>query len=209
MTLKLHRLAPIAAASIAGLLALTACQGPSSPAPSPSPSTSSASPTPDASKPTPASSTGPARNIPVPELPEAAKANTKAGFEAFARHWTALMSYAYETGDLKPVRSLSGPVCSSCITIGRDAENINSKGQWAVGGKIAVTTFSTDFVPNIDGSVSAFVGFQQAKTMVYSAEGKLVQTIPANEPPAPLEMIAKFEKGAWKALDLGSPKGSK
>ena len=44
--------------------------------------------------------------MPVPELPEAAKAETKEGLEAFARYWFALLNYAYETGDMSGLNSI-------------------------------------------------------------------------------------------------------
>jgi len=205
----LHHLAPIAAAFVAGLLALTACQGSSIPSPSPSPTVSSESPAPDASKPTPASSTGPARNIPVPKLPEAATANTKAGFEAFAKYWMSLTSYAYETGDTKPAAKIQGPLCSTCNAVVNDVRAINSKGHWSEGGKSTLTLFETDFEPMADGAVSAWVTYHQDELIVYGAPAKPIQTIAANDSVAPIEMIAKFESGAWKVVELGKPKGSR
>ncbi len=90
------------------LMSVAACSGGGTPPPgtppsdsqSPStPSTPSATPTPTASY-KPADATGKAQNVPVPELPEAAKAETKEGAEAFARYWYTLLNYAYETGDI-------------------------------------------------------------------------------------------------------------
>ncbi len=54
--------------------------------------------------------------MPVPVLPEAAKAETKEGLEAFARYWYSLLNYAYETGDLSLDQRLyhSSPAASLC-----------------------------------------------------------------------------------------------
>ena len=79
-------------------MSVTACTGggaapgasPSTETQSPAPSsTPSATPTPAASY-KPADATGRAQNVPVPVLPEAAKAETKEGLEAFARYWFQL-----------------------------------------------------------------------------------------------------------------------
>ena len=89
------------------LMSVTACNGGGTPPPGSPPadsqspsasSTPSAAPTPTASY-KPADATGKAQNVPVPELPEAAKAETKEGLEAFARYWFELLNYGYETGD--------------------------------------------------------------------------------------------------------------
>ncbi len=98
---------------LAALLFTSACAGvdagqgtPSSAAPqSPSESasaTASATPTASAIY-KPADASGKAQNVPVPVLPEAAKAETKEGLEAFARYWFELLSYGYETGDVDAV----------------------------------------------------------------------------------------------------------
>jgi hypothetical protein len=52
--------------------------------------------------------------VPVPVLPEAAKANSKEGLEAFATYWYQALSYAYETGDTTIVSQLSGSNCVFC-----------------------------------------------------------------------------------------------
>src|SRR4249919_253801 len=104
------------------LMSVAACSGGAAPPPgttaseSQSPSTAStpsATPTPTASY-KPADATGKAQNVPVPELPEAAKAETKKGLEAFARYWYALLNYSYETGDLSRINSISSPSCALC-----------------------------------------------------------------------------------------------
>src|SRR5437899_770958 len=85
--------------ALLALLLLSACG--SSPGTGAAPSvTASPSPPPSVdSRPTPASSKGPARNVPKPELPEAAKQNTKEGFAAFTQYWFDTIAYSLETAD--------------------------------------------------------------------------------------------------------------
>src|SRR6478609_8135975 len=112
------RACAVAWASIS-LMSATACSGGGTPTPgsppaasqSPSgPATPSASPTPTAAY-KPADASGKAQNVPVPELPEAAKAETKEGAMAFASHWFSLLSYGYETGELAPLEAATSPSC--------------------------------------------------------------------------------------------------
>src|SRR6478736_4822990 len=111
-----------AALLTAAVLTGTACtSGQASPGATPSsgsPATSSSAsptptPTPTASY-KPADASGRAQNVPVPVLPEAAKAETKEGLEAFARYWYELLNYAYETGDLTRISSISSATCALC-----------------------------------------------------------------------------------------------
>src|SRR3712207_4203337 len=93
----------VAALAVAASLALAGCNPGDSPGPgataAPSATdlaTTSASPTPTPT-PTaaykPADASGPAKNVPVPVLPDVAKTETKEGLEAFARYWFQLLSY--------------------------------------------------------------------------------------------------------------------
>jgi hypothetical protein len=111
----------IAAVLMASVLVLTACNGGNNPqsgdptsasASASASATSSPTPTPTAVY-KPADAKGKAQNVPVPVLPEAAKAETKEGLEAFARYWYSLMNYAYETGNLAPVSAVSSSNCAS------------------------------------------------------------------------------------------------
>ena len=89
---------------LTAIVLLSGCQGGSTPNASPSetssttasPSSSASSPaasaTPRAPPPSvykPADAMGKAQNVPVPEMPELAKENSKAGLEAFIGYWYA------------------------------------------------------------------------------------------------------------------------
>src|SRR6478609_7401154 len=134
----------IAAAALltAAVLTGTACtSGQASPGATPSggsPATSSsATPT---STPTasykPADASGRAQNVPVPVLPEAAKAETKEGLEAFARYWYSALSYAYETGDLTRISFISSATCALCGKVFPGIKKWNAEGRWIVGATV-------------------------------------------------------------------------
>ena len=97
-----RRLAVVSLMVAGSLTFLAGCSGSGADvAQSPSPSVMEAvSPTPSPSATyKPASAEGPAETVPLPVMPEEAKAESKEGLIAFARHWYELANYGYETGD--------------------------------------------------------------------------------------------------------------
>ena len=58
----------------------------------------------------PATPTSPAKNVPVPELPEAAKEKTPEGAVAFTEFYVELMNYTSTTNDVKPILDVTEPV---------------------------------------------------------------------------------------------------
>lgn len=121
---------------------LVACgTGPSGPSPSPPPTTpasATASPSPSAvAKPAykPATATSKALNVPVPVMPEAAKKETPDGAKAFVGYWVAMLSYAYETGDVSKLKALHTEECITCRTVPEKIESVYEKG-WIVGGQL-------------------------------------------------------------------------
>ncbi|WP_415857369.1 DUF6318 family protein, partial [Sinomonas sp. G460-2] len=148
---RASRSAGLAAVVVFGL-GLAACgsgpgdavpSGTSSSGPSVLSGSSSAPPTPD-SRPTPASSRGPARNLPKPVLPEAAKQNTKEGFAAFTQYWLNTVTYAFETGDAKPLTDTSDKSCKVCERFVQDSETLHGRSGWSIGPTWTVQDFSSD-----------------------------------------------------------------
>ncbi|GAA4044476.1 hypothetical protein GCM10023063_33960 [Arthrobacter methylotrophus] len=190
-------------ASLAAALTLTACGNGGQPQAeqSASPTVSaSASPTPTAAY-KPADAKGKAQNVPVPVLPEAAKANSKEGVEAFAKYWFEVLSYAYETGDLAIWSAKTSAECTFCTRIRQGVESAYLKGRWVVGGKMTTPLVEVTFKSE---ALSQRVILQtiQAQIDYYDADGSIGQ------PATPLSnsasiMIAAFESGSWKVKDLG------
>lgn len=65
-----------------------------------------------------------------PELPEEAKENTERGAEAAARHYLALIVYAWNTGDTQPLADMSAPTSKFASSYVSDIDNLYSNG-WA------------------------------------------------------------------------------
>ncbi|WP_430297189.1 DUF6318 family protein [Sinomonas sp. B1-1] len=190
---------------LSGSLLVSGCGGGATAGPSPTGGPSSEAATADP-RPTPASSTAPARNVPVPALPEAAKQNTREGFEAFVRHYIDLLDYAYQTGDTKPALAVADPGCNMCNTITKDASTISVQS-WLVGGRLQASEISVDASPDIDSIWLAYLSLTQAPYVDYAPTGPLATTSPS--PLKGLVARGEFTEGAWRMFDLGTPKGAK
>lgn len=199
-----------AAVFAASALVLTACNGggnpPGNDPTSPSASeTTSATPTPSTT-PTPsavykpADAKGKAQNVPVPVLPEAAKAETKEGLEAFAKYWYSTLSYAYETGDTSFLESSSGPECVFCHGLKRAVESAWLDGKWVEGGTIETPSISVQFSPGTASQVTIQVLQQQIG--IRKPDGSLYQ-----EPTQPTntgsQATATYGAKGWTISDLG------
>lgn len=199
-----------AAAVVAALLmSVTCCSGggtepkasPSTETQSPTASAApSATPTPTASY-KPADAAGPAQNVPVPVLPEAAKAETKEGLEAFARYWFQLLSYGYETGDTSRLSSVTSPGCELCVNVTR-AITANYDGEkWLAGGRVETPSVNTTYVAQPDGQYQVTVQVQQTPITYFGPGGsEFRKQTPTSDTGNVL--IAGFQSGAWRLTGL-------
>ncbi|MGF9660319.1 DUF6318 family protein [Arthrobacter crystallopoietes] len=195
----------------AAALALTACggdaEGQPDPTASPAPSAAAVTPTPTpTATPSykPASADGPAENVPLPKMPKEAKEKTHAGLEAFARHWYALLNYAYESGDASPLKEITGDDCERCQMVyeGLDAQGSTT---WTVGGQVQIQQISTNFVADSNGVYQLPVQLKRMGATHY-VDGEKHST----DAPGGLTLdlfMAKYEKGEWTAQDVGVIKG--
>ena len=204
-----------AALLIAAALSATACtgsqaspgatvsNGPPSSSVSATPTatpTPTPTPTPTASY-KPADASGRAQNVPVPVLPEAAKAETKEGLEAFARYWYSALSYAYETGDMGPLDSVSAPTCAACARVKKVVEGWHAEGRWLAGGKMVVEGADTSFVQTGALQYQILIQVHQEPLSYYRADKVLDET--TQQGPAVGDiMVASFSGGAWQAITV-------
>jgi hypothetical protein len=197
----------MAAAVTVLALALSACAGGESPGGNGTPSSVSDSATPSATPtPTPTASykpadaNGRAQNVPLPEVPEAAKAETKEGLEAFAKYWYSLLSFGFETGDPSEWSKLTSPNCAFCNTLKTSIEIGYKSNRWQVGGRIST--------PSIDARIDETAPMQQVTVQVlqeateyYKADG----TVGREPEPASNTasvVIAGYKDGAWTVSDI-------
>lgn len=191
----------------AGVLLLSGCAG-GSPEPGSSLTASqtaspTASPT-STSTPSavyrPADASGPAQNVPVPVLPAVAKTETKEGLEAFAKYWFAVLSYAYETGDVEPLQVVSGSECTFCNGLVKNVSNAWAEGKWISGGRVrtpAVTGRALDNEP-----WQATVQVIQDEISIYNPDGSLSQD-PTKAINVGSQVVASFGHDGWTVTELG------
>ncbi|GLB65730.1 DUF6318 family protein [Arthrobacter mangrovi] len=195
----------------AAALALTACGGDAEgqPDPTASPATSAAAQTPTptpAATPSykPASADGPAENVPLPKMPKEAKEKTHAGLEAFARHWYALLNYAYESGDAAPLKAITSGDCERCQMVYKGLEAQESS-TWTIGGEVQIQQISTNFAADSNGIYQLPVQLKRMGATHY-VDGEKHST----DAPGGLTLdlfMARYEKGEWTAQDVGVIKG--
>jgi hypothetical protein len=195
----------LSALLLSGSLLVSGCGGGATAGPSPTGGPSSAAATADP-RPTPASSTAPARNVPVPALPEAAKQNTREGFEAFVRHYIDLLDYAYQTGDTKPALAAAAPDCTMCNTITSDVKKTYTTGKWIVGGDLTLESYASDGTPDVDEIWFAYLKISQRPFTDFSTDGPGGS---ASGGVANIGASGEFSGGAWRMWDLGKVKGDK
>lgn len=199
-----------AAVFVASVLVLSACDGGgttpgnegtsgSASASASASSTPSPTPTPTAAY-KPADAKGKAQNVPVPVLPEAAKAETKEGLEAFAQYWYSTLSYAYETGDTSLVKSASGPECVFCRGLATGVESAWRDGRWIEGGTIETPSITVQYSP---GSASqATIQVLQKQIGIRKPDGSLYQE-PTKATNTGSQAMATFGAKGWIISDLG------
>ena len=200
----------VAAAVALALLPVTACSGggttpgataaPESSGPTASP-TPTATPTPTASY-KPADASGKAQNVPVPVLPEAAKAETKEGAIAFAKHWFDLLSYGYETGELAQFEAVTSPRCEPCEKAKSVIRSWHTEGRWLIGGKITTPSVSSEFVRDMDATYQVVVQAQQTPLTYVRQDASVARSDPQPDDTGNL-LFVTFSGGVWTVANVG------
>lgn len=167
------------------------------PAPSPAPSS-----TPSAGY-VPASAAGPAQNVPLPEMPEIAREKSKEGLEAFARHFYELVNYAYQTGDLEPLRAISAPDCVACNFAINQVQIGYEDSDWIVGGQLEIGAIVSEFVESPEGWYQALADLKQEDIEFYSPTG-LLQTNEGTPNTFAQLFEGRYSDGAWRVQDVVS-----
>ncbi|MGW9402628.1 DUF6318 family protein [Arthrobacter sp. NPDC055585] len=203
----------LAAVSLVGsLAAISACSGSDDPgadaAQSPSASVAeSVSPTPTPSPSAtykPASAEGPAENVPLPVMPEEAKVESKEGLIAFARYWYELVNYGYETGDVGPVKAVSGPDCTDCNRYFGVVDRGYSDDDWMAGSLIDFRSVHSDYVLTPAGLYQVLIQFTQEPVEYYGPGGAEYGIDPGSERPVVQILEARYEKDHWIVEQLSS-----
>lgn len=192
-------------ASLAGALTLTACGNTPEPqagqsASSTGSASATATPTPTPAY-KPADAKGKAENVPIPVLPEAAKANSKEGVEAFAKYWYDLLNYGFETGRLGPIKEVTSSTCAMCSKVFPGIEKWSSDGRWIVGSKIQVQAVTSRFAATVGGEYQVTVQSRQSAGILHNSDGTIGQNVAESDVLGDL-VIAKYIDGKWFASNV-------
>ena len=144
----------------------------------------------------PADASGKAQNVPVPVLPEVAKAETKEGLVAFAKYWFEVLSYGYETGDVSRLNELTSSDCRSCERAKAVIIGWHTDGRWLSGGRTQTPALSTTFRIAPDGNYQVAIQVSQSAISYFNADGTLFRSDPKPEDKGNL-MLAVFHQGSW------------
>jgi hypothetical protein len=192
-------------------LGLTACGGDAEGEPGSSASPATSAVASEATTPTPkykpASADGPAENVAIPEMPSEAMLKSQQGLEAFIPYWFETLSYAYESGDLRPLRQHIGPQCFSCDEFAKVIDAWHVEDGWIVGGQIEVTDIEDRFVETKDGSFRPYV-FLTQEQMDYYEEGMKADSSPGMTEPVLFVPAFSYENGSWILMDIERPSGA-
>lgn len=157
-----------AAALVLGAV-LTACNGgdppPTVPTDPPPSSTSSSSTTS-----TPPTTTAPSG---APVLPDAAKAQTPAGAEAFVRHWFDTIGYSITNLDSAPLLALGE--CLTCQAFADTIEGVAGRGNRLEGGETTVSSIEPSAAVGETTSVTA--AFTAGEAREVRRDGSLVEVV--------------------------------
>jgi hypothetical protein len=147
------------------------------------------------------SATTPASTTPSPPvMPDAAKANTKAGAVAFVKHYIDLVNYAQATGHVDVLAGVEDPGCESCAN-GRNAlAKIYDAGGVITGGKLSFRFTSAAPSPRYRGwLISGSLHF--SPQIVVREAGGTPEDLGGGATPANAFVSTKNASHEWRVMD--------
>lgn len=118
----------------------------------------------------PASSEGPAQNVPVPEMPAAAQEQTQEGLEAALEYWWEAEAHLKATGNKSPMEKASAEECALCNNLMARWSEIYKLGGWAENRPAELTV---QFVSVEKGGARGTGSFlvSESKSQIYQPDG--------------------------------------
>ena len=167
----------------AALLLVAGCGGDPTPSPSPSAPSSPVSSSPVSTTPS------------APVMPEAAKANTKAGAVAFVKYYVKLINYAQATGDVDALAMVDAEDCASCANARRALSEIYQGGGHIEGGALHASVMSTARRPEVNGW-TVFLGVSYGPQSIVRPQG--TETLSGGK--NLMTIVVRQVKGAWTVV---------
>lgn len=122
----------------------------------------------------PATSEGPAKKVPVPEMPEAVKEPTEEGLEAAIEYWWTTNFHLRETGDPAPFAAVSSEDCELCANQIDRWVRVYEDDAWVATDLATVKFQFTDFDEEATKGTTAFM-VSEATGEMYLKDGERVE----------------------------------
>jgi hypothetical protein len=128
-------------------------------------------------------------------MPEEAKANTKAGAEAFVRYYVELINFAQATGDVGPLLDVEDVDCRSCTNVRRGVKDIYGSGGHIEGGAWQAQVRSASPRPDVSGW-TVFTDVQYGQQTVVNGS----KTTSLGGGHSPMTFVVTSVDGHWLVL---------
>ena len=140
----------------------------------------------------------PARNVPTPVLPEAAKEDTDAGARAFLQYWADSLNYLLQTGDAQYVQAVMTEDNQQFAGVVTSYEGYYREGKWSVGTEQQVHPEAQELDKLSDQSRILNVRLNRTPGKVYSPTGSSEEIKGEDFNQQPIEARMLFEDGRWR-----------
>ncbi len=135
-----------------------------------------------------------------PELPAAARRNTKAGAIAFAHHYIELINFAANSGQTRDLHTVSQSQCHGCTGLMRSIRDIYSSGGWIRTDGLSPRSWSA--FGNRSGSTVeiAVTVWMSPETRKTSAASQETTSKPDR---AALNLRLRYAQERWIVVEMG------
>jgi hypothetical protein len=135
----------------------------------------------------------------MPTLPAAAQQPTRAGAEAFLRHFLAVYSYSFRAVDSEALGRLSDPDCKFCRSAIESVMAGGRAGQRTLGGNLTVTTIIAAPGDPMDRLiVNAIVDQEPGRIVQF--DGTVVRSVEARNS-LHIDAAVRWVDGRWVMVD--------
>ncbi|WP_394159960.1 DUF6318 family protein [Galactobacter valiniphilus] len=152
----------------------------------------------------PATSTSPAKNVPKPVLPEAAKKKDLEGQKAFIQYWISTYNYMRESGDTGPFLAACEKTSKFCSGSVKNLNTLTSRGIWRTGGAITLSNAKQDEPETASTNATWSGAATEASSSFFDSRGK--STFVKDHPnPTHYTFVAVLaeQPNGWRILEFG------
>jgi hypothetical protein len=132
-------------------------------------------------------------------VPQAARANTSQGAEAFTRYFLSEVNRGYNSMNAEPITALSAPNCQACGIMKASIEEWRPKSYHYVGDFITPTVITVSAFPS-DSTAKVLVVSNTAESKLLSESNTVVKTFPPENTSSLVSLT--YSNGQWSAAEI-------